>query len=417
MKTTHLKWKQLLSGALLILLCATFEVHAQVRTGGGGGGGGFGFGGFGGGGGGNGFRGGNNAASSSQYNNNGAVGSATFAIDPTTHAIVFTADAKTAEQIKALIASLDRPKPQVLIKVVFMEVQHNNSSDIGVEGGWTGNKAGNALSAANIFGLSGLNSVVTNFNAMGQQFSTSLTPASGGPSGMYQILGSDFQATLRAIAQAGKFELLSRPSVLARDGQLARIVVGQRVPLPTSVSYNTDVNGTIPIVNITYTDVGIILNVTPFIGANGDVEMIIQPSTTSVSTTQSQPIAPNVSAPYLDERSADTVVVTPDGQTVVVGGLMQNTKSSSESKIPFLGDIPLLGNLFKSKAKADSKSELLIFLTPHIIQLPNQLAAVSDAERTQWISPKSFSEMELDKFLEQAPQKSDTTKAPRKSSK
>jgi len=438
MKTSHLKWKQLLGGALAFLLCATFEVHAQVRTGGGGGGGGFGFGGFGGGGGG-GFRGGG-ASTASTYNNNGSVGAATFAIDPTTHAIVFTADAKTAEQIKALIATLDRPKPQVLIKVVFLEVQHDNTSDIGIEGGWTGGAGNNMVAnAANVFGLSDLNSgtstsILSSFlgkingvssnsssssvtstrtlNALGQPVGSLATPGAG----MYQILGSDFQATLRAIATAGKFQLLSRPSVLARDGQQARIVVGQKVPLVTSVSYNNSVNGpTVPIVNIQYTDVGIILNVTPFIGANGEVEMIIQPSTTSVNPTESQVIAPGVSAPFLDERSADTVVVTPDGQTVVVGGLMQNSKSSSESKIPFLGDIPLLGNLFKSKSKADAKSELLIFLTPHVIQLPGQLAAVSDTESKQWIPPDSFSEQELNKFLERPPQKADTTPAIHKS--
>ena len=135
MKTKQLKWKQLLAGVGIFLLCSMLEVHAQVRTGGGG---------FGGGG-----RGGNTA---STYNNNGAVGSATFSVDPDTHSIIFTADAKTAEQIKEVIASLDRPKPQVLIKVVFMEVQHNNSSDIGVEGGWTGGAGDNRLvSAANVF--------------------------------------------------------------------------------------------------------------------------------------------------------------------------------------------------------------------------------------------------------------------------
>ena len=97
---------------------------------------------------------------------------------------------------------------------------------------------------------------------------------------------------------------------------------------------------------ISYTDVGIILQVTPFINADGTVEMIVAPQISSVDTSQSQSLGTgsnNISAPYLDIRSADTVVATPDGQTVVIGGLMQNSKSTTDSKVPLLGDIPLLG--------------------------------------------------------------------------
>ena len=392
MKTQH--FEKYLCGILACLFCATLEIHAQQRGGGPGG-----FGGFGGFGGAN----RNPGASGSQYNNNGTVGSATFSVDPDTHNVVVIADEETAEQIRQVIKNLDRPKPQVLIKVVFLEVQHNNSLELGVEGGFT-KGIGNSMtgSAANVFGLSGLNSVVTNFNALGAPLSPALSPATGPGAGFYQIVGSDFQATLRAIAQAGKAELLSRPSILARDGQPATIVVGQSVPLVTSVSYSGLANT--PVNNITYTDVGIILKVTPFISASGTVEMILSPQISSVDPTLTQTISPGVTAPYLDVRSADTVVVTPDAQTVVIGGLMQNNKSSSDSKIPFLGDIPILGNLFKSKSNSNSKQELLIFLTPHIVPAPTQLASMVDKERA-FLTPKSYSEKELDRFLEQVPVK------------
>ena len=92
-------------------------------------------------------------------------------MDPDTHNIVVTSDAITAEQISNVIASLDVPKPQVLIKVVFVEVDLNNDSDIGVEGGMVNNSGGLSQSAGNVLGLSGLNSVVTNFNALGQPMS------------------------------------------------------------------------------------------------------------------------------------------------------------------------------------------------------------------------------------------------------
>jgi general secretion pathway protein D len=406
MKTNH--FRKISGGVLTLLFCAVLAGHAQQRFGGGGGFGGGGFGGGGFGGGFNAARGG--SGSTTAYNNNGAVGSATISVDPQTHNLVISADEITAMQISNVLASLDAPKSQVLIKVIFLEVQRNDGSDIGVEGGFT-KGVGNNLqsSAANVFGLAGNNSVITNFTALGGTFanaSTVLTPGTAGPQGIYQIAGNDFQATLRAIATAGRSQVLSRPSILARDGQLAKIVVGQSVPLPTSVSYSTSGNNTIPIVNVTYTDVGIILNVTPFIGDNHLVEMIIQPQISAVNQTQSQVIAPGVSAPYLDIRSADTVVVTPDGQPVVIGGLISNDKSQSDTKIPYLGDIPLIGNLFKTSAKTSAKTELLMFLTPHIVETPTMLGAMSTREQRQTpIINDSVSEQELDHFLERTPAK------------
>jgi type II secretory pathway component GspD/PulD (secretin) len=113
-----------------------------------------------------------------------------------------------------------------------------------------------------------------------------------------------------------------------------------------------------------------------------------------------------VYAPNIDIRSANTVAVTPDGQTVVIGGLISNTKSSNTSKVPILGDIPLLGNFFKLNTKAAAKQELLIFLTPHIVEAPSQLATLSGTEMNQSsLITNSVSEEELDQFLERVPVK------------
>jgi general secretion pathway protein D len=232
---------------------------------------------------------------------------------------------------------------------------------------------------------------------------------------MYQIMGNDFTGTLQAIATAGKAQVLSRPSVLARDGQLAEIVIGQSVYLPSSVSL-TSVGGTgttVPTVNGTYQNVGIQLDVTPFIGMNGLVQMILQPQITSIdNSTPGQVIqggsilSSAVYAPNLNKRSANTVVVTPDGQPIVIGGLISNDKSTSESKIPLLGDIPVLGNLFKFSNHANQKNELLIFLTPHIIQLPSELAAMSANESAQApLLTNSVPELELNRFLDRLPVK------------
>jgi len=429
MKTNN--FKKILGGVLIVLACAAVESHAQQRGGGGGGGGGFG--GFGGGGGNFGGNRNNNSTASS-YNNNGSVGSATITVDPQTHNIVVIADEETSLQISNVLANLDSPKPQVLIKVVFLEVQRNNSSDIGVQGSYTGGSLGKSLgqftgyitnymvqTASNGLNSIGPKSITPTYSKaynMGNTFNlpASLAGATGN-GGLYQVLGNDFTATVQAIAAAGKSQVLSRPSILARDGQLAKIVVGQEIYLPSGVTYTTSGSTTIPIINGNYTEVGIILNVTPFIGANGLVEMIVQPQTSSVdNSSPGQLIAAGstllgtastpVYAPNLNIRSADTVVVTPSGQTVVIGGLISNSKGSADSKIPFLGDIPLLGQLFKFSNKTETKTELLMFLTPHIVDAPSQLAALAVGEtRQSQLITNSVSEQELDRFLERVPVK------------
>jgi general secretion pathway protein D len=349
-------------------------------------------------------------SSGQQYNPNGGVGNATISVDPDTRNLTVIADEETMKQIAEVIKTLDRPRPQVLIKVVFLEVQHSNNSDIGIEAGW-----GDKISAtttgilAHSFGLSGIGTVITSntpLNMFGQPISSfqQIAPFVAGPgAGLYQVLGKDFQATLRAIAQAGKATLLSRPSIMARDSQPASIIVGQSVPLITSVRYDTFGNA---INSVTYTDVGILLNVTPYITADGLVQMIVEPETSAINQTTSVPISTGVSAPVIDTRSADTVVVTPDGQTVVIGGLMRNDQASDERKIPFLGDIPLLGNIFKRKVKTDAKVELLIFLTPYIISAPKDMASLTEAERSRRLVPAtSETEKALDQFLDKVPVK------------
>jgi general secretion pathway protein D len=431
-------FKKHLGGVLIFLLCAAFELHAQVRPGGGAGGFG-GFGGFGGGAFNNANRGG--ATSSGQYNNNGTVGNAIISVDPVTHNIMVIADKQTSEQIGRVIASLDAPEPQVLIKVVFLEVQDNTGSAIGVQGDYTGfNKNYSQLLGFVTNYTTGATTVTTTTGG-GPPVTTTTTPTiipsitpinqtlsvnnnfglpqtlagAAGNGGLYQFMGSDFNATLQAIATAGKAQVLSRPSILARDGQMAEIVVGQSVYLPSGVSFSA-VGGTattIPTINGSYQNVGIQLDVTPFIGANNLVQMILEPQITSIDTSTpgqviegGSLISSAVYAPNINKRSANTVVVTPDGQPVVIGGLIANEKSSNDSKIPIFGDIPLLGQLFRFSAKSNEKTELLIFLTPHIVQLPSQLAALSANETGQSrLITNSIPEQELDRFLERVPVK------------
>ncbi|MCC6231622.1 MAG: hypothetical protein IT580_03205 [Verrucomicrobiales bacterium] len=314
------------------------------------------------------------------------IGGATITYDQETRKLIVVADEETASYISQVVTNLDRPAPQVLIKVVFLEVTYRKGIDLGIEGSYQKNMGNSTTGGVSqIFGM----------NPQG------VVPTAPG-AGIYQILGTDFQATLRAIAEAGKSEILSRPSVLARNNQQATITVGQQVPLITNVRYdnlNNQIN------TVTYQSVGIILRVTPFITTEGMVEMIVSPEISNLSE-QTVPIGPDVDAPVINLRSADTVVVTPDGQTVVIGGLMSDSRTETDSKIPGLGDIPLLGTLFKRKERGDTKTELLIFLTPHIVKAPSQLSAMTARERAhQELVPQAFSDEELDRFLQDLPKK------------
>jgi general secretion pathway protein D len=353
--------------------------------------------------------GGAGGAGSRQYYPPGTVGEAIVTSDPETRRLIVITDEETSLYVSQVVTNLDRPKPQVLIKVVFLECTYRNALDFGVEFGGS-HQAGNDGRGAgsSVFGISGLGSAATGIltNSFGIPLQ-SFAPIPPG-AGVYQVLGQDFQATLRAIAAAGKTEVLSRPSILTRNNQQAVITLGQEVPLITNTRFDTLGN---QINTVSYQNVGIILRVTPFITDDDKVEMIVTPESSALADrSQWVPISSGsggaISAPVINSRSADTVVVVPNGQTVVLGGLMEKTKARTESKIPILGDIPWLGLLFKRKLNDDSKTELIIFMTPHIVKEPGHLAALSIKERDNaLLAPKAFSEEDLNKFIDNLPSK------------
>ena len=391
-------------GSWLVLLGLSLGLATSLQAQRGGGGG------FGGGG-----TSGGSTTTTRTYPNNGQVGDAYFSIDPESRRVVVITDETTAESVRSVLTNLDKPKPQVLIKVVFVQVSHGTGLDLGVEGAYKSGGSSTTNSLAQGFGLSPMSSSAlgTNMNLFGLPTGSfqPISPMTGTGAGIYQIMGSEYQVTLRAIAQAGNAKVLSRASIMARNNQPATVKVGQNVPLVTSTSYN-GLNGT-PINAYSYTSVGVILQVTPFITADGMVEMILSPQVSSIDQTTSIPISANVSAPVIDISSADTVVVTPDKQTVVIGGLIQDQKTKSETKIPLLGDIPGLGALFRHRITTSVNSELIIFLTPHIVQAPTQLAALSDSEREKSKATQGLTEKELDLFLDSLPKKPKSKKTPK----
>ena len=353
------------------------------------------------------------AGGARQYRSNTELGDAIIQVDPETRSLVIVTDEETHEQLMTVIKTIDQPKPQVLIKVVFVEVTYNKGSDIGVEANYTfkngyptGAVTGNSTTTTTT-GTTGNGTVTTKATDLSAAailangitgsnlFSGVPNPIDGS---FVRVLADDWSATIRALSTKGKVEVLSRPSIMARNNQEAVIVVGQEVPFVTNS--RTDNNGNI-INTITYDNVGVILRVTPFITSEGMVEMIVAPEISSL-TDQTVPISSTASAPVIAKRSAETVVVTPNARTVVIGGLMQTQKTESVRKIPLLGDLPgFMGMPFRRTIKSDVKSELMIFLTPYIVNNKGDAERVTadEVNKTELLE-KAYTRNDFDKYLD-----------------
>ena len=344
-----------------------------------------------------GFGGGQGAGSTGQgqrtYFNNTMLGDALIEIDPETRSLIIITDEETNLHIDQVIKQLDRPKPQVLIKVVFVEVTHRDDLDVGIEASLDLQHSGSSATSSlgSLFGI-----------------------PDPGQGGLYSFTGTDVQVRARAWAEAGNFEVLSRPSILARNNQEAIITVGQEVPFIR----NTQISNTGQQINtVEYEDIGIILRVTPFITSDGLVEMIVAPEISTI-TDQTIPITDTVNAPVFAKRSAETVVVTGSGKTVVIGGLMERNKTESIRKIPILGDIPVLGWAFRRKIKEDTKTELLIFLTPYVINQPDALEALTRRETDQTeLTPNLLPGEPLSKYIDNSDRVMDSSRRNEKSKK
>jgi general secretion pathway protein D len=276
--------------------------------------------------------------------------------DPDTNSLLVRTKPGNYDQVKAVLAELDRPVPQVLIKVLVAEVTHDTSVDVGAQ-----------FSILNL-----RNGSLTAGQRAGTNFG--LQNLTGGM--VAQITEENFSATIHALESVGKLDVLSRPYILASDNQLASITVGQEVPFITN-SRITDTGQTINTVE--YNDVGILLDVIPHINPDGLVIMDIAPEISALTGT-TVPISDTVASPVIAKRSAQSRVGVQNGQTIVIGGLMEDRKTETIDKVPLLGDIPWIGEAFKRRQAKKTKTELLIFLTPHVAQRPDALPGMSKQE-------------------------------------
>jgi type II secretion system protein D len=308
-------------------------------------------------------RAGANSSSSASF-----VGQVYVVADQDTNSLLVTTATKYRDDVEKIINQLDRPIPQVLIKVLVAEVTHDNSVDFGTD-------------------FSILN---TRPNGNGQSFGQ--TFGSPGTGLVINFLENNLQAQLHLLAEQNKLDVLSRPYILASDNQEAYVMVGQEVPIVTS---NTTTSLGQTISNYEYQSVGIILDVIPHINPDGIVTLQVAPQISQL-TSQTVNVGPGVNVPVIDSRQATSQVAIADGQTIVIGGLMQDQKTLKVDKVPLLGDIPIIGAAF-SRTQADkTKTELLLFLTPHVASDPSLLKAMSADEMSgtrltpQAVAPGSF---------------------------
>ena len=277
--------------------------------------------------------------------------------DVDTNSLLIATATRYEQRVRDILAQLDRPVPQVLIKVLVAEVTHDNSLDLGADWSILDQRASGK----------GLTLSANTGNA-----------AAGAANGglVVSLVENNLTATLHALAVEGKVDVLSRPYILTSDNQQAQIVIGSEVPIITN-SQLTDTGQQINTVQ--YRDIGIILNVTPHINPEGLVICDVSPEV-SDTTDQSVPIASNVNAPVFSLRSADTRVGIKDGNTIVIGGLMQDQKTTTVNKIPLLGDLPLIGPVFSRIQTQKTKTELLFFITPHVALSPDRLDPMAQEE-------------------------------------
>jgi general secretion pathway protein D len=285
-------------------------------------------------------------------------GSVGIHADEELNALVVRAEPSLMKEIQELVASLDVRRAQVLIESAIVEVTGDVNDALGVQ--WVSGDLDNPVS-------------MTNFSDAGPSLSTIATSVA---SGSYaSAIGSgltvggysenngvlDFGVILQALQSDSNTNLLSTPSIMTMDNQEAEIIVGQNVPFITgSTSSSTNSN---PFTTITREDVGVTLKVKPHIHDGTDIRLEVEATAESVSATSVSGSADLIT----NKRSIKTMILTGNQETIVLGGLIRDDVIESESKVPWLGDIPVLGWLFRSSSSEHVKSNLMVFLRPTIV--------------------------------------------------
>ena len=291
--------------------------------------------------------------------------------DPSLNAVVVRTDPGTMGEILDIVEKLDIRRPQVLIEAAIVEVSIDESKKIGIEMAGADAREGSVpLISTSLEGVIG--SLIGGLLPEGE--SDQVNVLSGLASVSSPTLAAakidrdaiSFGAVVSALATNSDANLLSTPSILTLDNQEARILVGREVPFRTG-SFTTTGDGTSnPFNTVQREDVGVELTVTPHVHNGSEVRLEVAQQITNVINT---PVGGNAFADVVtSKRTIETTILAEDRQTIVLGGLIQDDINISNNRVPFVGDIPLFGNLFKARGKQQVKTNLLVFLRPTVLR-------------------------------------------------
>jgi len=255
-------------------------------------------------------------------------------------------------RLKKILSELDQPSKQVLIETNIVEINLTAASELGISWDWTG-KAGEGSSI-------GAATLKSSFNRLAEgllDFSIGKYASNVGI--------RDLSSAITALEKRGWADLLAAPKILTLDGKPASVKITEHMAMARKVTYQATAAGQMPVEEPVFGDVGVILTVTPHVLNEKFTILDVKPT---VSSARKSTYFPN-QAVDTQERTADTSVMVEDGQTIVIGGLFRKEKKKSIAKVPLLGHIPILGYLFRQTITDMVKTEVTVFLTPHIISV------------------------------------------------
>lgn len=278
--------------------------------------------------------------------------------------VIIDVDPRFRSEVMKVIEDLDQQPLQVIIQVLILEVSIDNELDLGVE-----------FAAQDLqWTAAGENDTTTFDYVVG----TDIGAAGSGLGGFtFTITGRDFNFLMRTLQVEGNLRVLSRPQIVAMNNKEAKIDVSNDVPYVNGTQTST--TGQIA-TSVARQKVGIILEVTPQINPDGFVRMEIRQEVSQL-TDSTVPVAPGVTSPIFFTREAETTITVRDNETVVLGGLIESRESNSETKVPLVGDIPILGTLFRTQNDQTTRRELLLVLTPRVVRSSEEYRQESLMER------------------------------------
>ncbi len=287
-----------------------------------------------------------------------ATGKVSIHADQGLNALVVRAEPSLMSEIKDIVSQLDVRRAQVLIEAAIVEVTGQVDDRVGVQAAAADLESGKTPLVATDFGDAGtsLSTLIAGLSTNTASLSSGLTLGGYG-----QVSGNDFAFLIQALESVSNANLLSTPSIMTMDNQEAEIIVGQNVPFVTGSTSSTSNSN--PFTTIQREDIGTSLKVVPHVQDGKFVRLEVEQSTESVESTAVEGQADLIT----NKRSIKTQILAEDGEVIMLGGLIRDAVQETQSKVPFLGDIPILGWLFRSSSETHVKQNLIVFLKPTVV--------------------------------------------------